>query len=210
MQKTIRLLITTLVMTLLNAAPGAAQPQPWNAEAIDRPLAAATVDAMTQVGDLVVVSRRLDRLLPDRMHEYLAQYLNGVPVYGAGVSRQMRSDETVSLFGRIHENIEIGTVPALLPDDALAGLAQATDASFVDTPELVVLPLPDASYRLVYRALMSDARLYFVDAADGSIVWSHDVTSTQQAVGVGTGIAGDRKNVSTTRAGRTYQAMACR
>ena len=207
MQKTIRLLITTLVMTLLNAAPGAAQLQPWNAEAIDRPLAAATVDAMTQVGDLVVVSRRLDRLLPDRMHEYLAQYLDGVPVYGAGVSRQMRSDETVSLFGRIHENIEIGTVPALLPDDALAGLAQATDASFVDTPELVVLPLPDASYRLVYRALMSDARLYFVDAADGSIVWSHDVTSTQQAVGVGTGIAGDRKNVSTTRAGRTYQAI---
>ena len=207
MQKTIRLLITTLVMTLLNAAPGAAQLQPWNAEAIDRPLAAATVDAMTQVGDLVVVSRRLDRLLPDRMHEYLAQYLDGVPVYGAGVSRQMRNDETVSLFGRIHENIEIRTVPALLPDDALAGLAQATDASFVDTPELVVLPLPDASYRLVYRALMSDARLYFVDAADGSIVWSHDVTSTQQAVGVGTGIAGDRKNVSTTRAGRTYQAI---
>ena len=77
----------------------------------------------------------------------------------------------------------------------------------MDTPDLVVLPLPDASYRFVYRALMSDARLYFVDAADGSIVWSHDVTSRQQAVGVGTGIAGDRKNVSTTRAGGVYQAI---
>ena len=207
MQKTIRLLITTLVMTLLNAAPGAAQLQPWNAEAIDRPIDAATIDAMTQVGDLVVVSRRLDRLLPDRMHEYLAQYLDGVPVHGAGVSRQTRNGETVSLFGRIHENIGITTIPSLSPDDALAGLARLTDASSVDTPELVVLPLPDATYRLVYRALMSDARLYFVDAADGSVVWSHDVTSTQQAVGVGTGIAGDRKNVSTTRAGRTYQAI---
>ena len=41
MQKTIRLLITTLVMTLLNAAPGAAQLQPWNAEALDRPIDAA-------------------------------------------------------------------------------------------------------------------------------------------------------------------------
>ena len=207
MQKTTRLLIATLVMTLLNTAPGAAQPQPWNAEAIDRPIDAATVDAMTRAGDLVVVSRRVDRLLPDRIHEYLAQHLDGVPVHGGGVSRQMRSNETVSLFGRIHENIEIGTVPSLSPDDALAGLAQATDASSVDTPDLVVLPLPDASYRLVYRALMSDARLYFVDAADGSIVWSHDVTSRQQAVGVGTGIAGDRKNVSTTRVGGVYQAI---
>ena len=207
MQKTIHLLITTLVMTLLNTAPGAAQPQPWNAEAIDSPLDAATVDAMTQVGDLVVVSRRLDRLLPDRMHEYLAQYLDGVPVHGAGVSRQTRNGETVSLFGQIHEDIGITTIPSLSPDDALVGLAQATDASSVDTPELVVLPLPDATYRLVYRALMSDARLYFVDAAAASVVWSHDVTSRQQAVGVGTGIAGDRKNISTTRAGGTYRAI---
>ncbi len=207
MQKTTRLLIAALVMTLLNTAPGAAQLQQWNAEAIDRPIDAATVDAMTRAGDLVVVSRRVDRLLPDRIHEYLAQHLDGVPVHGAGVSRQTRSNETVSLFGRIHENIGIATIPSLSPDDALAGLARAADASSVDTPELVVLPLPDASYRLVYRALMSDARLYFVDAADGSVVWSHDVTSRQQAVGVGTGIAGDRKNVSTTRAGGVYQAI---
>ena len=207
MWKTTRLLTTTLAVVLLFTASGAAQLQPWNADGLDQPIDAATVDAMTRAGDLVVVSRRLDRLLPDRMHEYLAQYLDGVPVYGAGVSRQMRNDETVSLFGRIHENIEIWTGPSLSPTDALAGLAQATDASSVDTPDLVVLPLPDASYRLVYRALMSDARLYFVDAADGSIVWSHDVTSRQQAIGVGTGIAGDRKNVSTTRAGGVYQAI---
>ena len=129
MQKTTRLLIATLVMTLLNTAPAAAQPQPWNAEAIDRPIDAATVDAMTRAGDLVVVSRRVDRLLPDRIHEYLAQYLAGVPVHGGGVSRQMRNGETVSLFGRIHENIEIGTMPSLSLYDALAGLAQATDAS---------------------------------------------------------------------------------
>ena len=207
MWKTTRLLTTTLAVVLLFTASGAGQLQPWNAEAIDRPIDAATVDAMTRAGDLVIMSRRVDRLLPDRTHEYLAQHLDGVPVHGAGVSRQTRNGETVSLFGRIHENIEIGTVPSLSPDDALAGLAQATDASSVDTPDLVVLPLPDATYRLVYRALMSDARLYFVDAADGSVVWSHDVTSRQQAVGVGTGIAGDRKNVSTTRAGGVYQAI---
>ena len=207
MQKTTRLLIATLAVVLLFTASAAAQLQPWNADGLDQPIDAANVDAMTRAGDLVVVSRRVDRLLPDRTHEYLAQYLDGVPVHGAGVSRQTRNGETVSLFGRIHESIGITTIPSLSPDDALAGLAQATDASSVDTPDLVVLPLPDATYRLVYRALMSDARLYFVDASDGSIVWSHDVTSTQQAVGVGTGIAGDRKNVSTTRAGGVYQAI---
>ncbi len=207
MWKTTRLLTTTLVVVLLFTASGAGQLQPWNADGLDRPIDAATVDAMTRAGDLFVVSRSVDRLLPDRTHEYLAQHLDGVPVHGAGVSRQTRNGETVSLFGRIHENIGITTIPSLSPDDALAGLAQATDASSVDTPDLVVLPLPDASYRLVYRALMSDARLYFVDAADGSVVWSHDVTSRQQAVGVGTGIAGDRKNVSTTRAGGVYQAI---
>ena len=68
---------------------------------------------MTRAGDLVVVSRRVDRLLPDRIHEYLAQHLAGVPVHGGGVSRQTRNGETVSLFGRIHENIEIGTMPSL-------------------------------------------------------------------------------------------------
>ena len=134
MQKTTRLLIATLVMTLLNTAPGAAQLQPWNADGLDQPIDAATVDAMTRAGDLVIVSRRVDRLLPDRIHEYLAQHLDGVPVHGGGVSRQMRSDQTVSRFGRIHENIGIATIPSLSPDDALAGLAQATDASSVDTP----------------------------------------------------------------------------
>ena len=207
MRKTTRFLTTTLAVVLLFTASGAAQFQPWNPDGFDQPIDAATVDAMTRTGDLVIVSRRVDRLLPDRIHEYLAQHLDGVPVHGAGVSRQMRNGETVSLFGRVHENIGIPTIPSLSPDDALAGLAQTTDASSVDTPDLVVLPPPDASYRLVYRALMSDARLYFVDAADGSIVWSHDVTSRQQAVGVGTGIAGDRKNVSTTRAGGVYQAI---
>ena len=207
MRNKARFLATTLALTLLLTASGAAQLQQWGTDALERPIDAATVDAMTLAGDLVVVSRRADRLLPDRTHEYLAQYLDGVPVHGAGVSRQTRNGETVSLFGQIHEDIGIETVPSLSGDDALAGLVQATGTSSVDVPELVVFPLPDATYRFVYRALMSDARLYFVDAADGSIVWSEDITSSQQAVGVGTGIAGDRKNISTTRAGGTYRAI---
>ena len=207
MYRITRLLTTTLAVSLLLTAPGAAQFREWSAEALSQPIDGATVDLMVQAGDLFVVSRRADRLLSDRSHEYLQQYVDGVPVHGAGVSRQTRNGETVSLFGRIHEGIDVETVPALSFDAALAGLARATGALSVDTPALVILPLPDASYRLTYRALMSDARLYFVDAADGSIVWSHDVTREQRAVGVGTGIAGDRKNVSTTRAEGLYQTI---
>ena len=207
MYRITRLLTTTLAVSLLLTAPGAAQFREWSAEALSQPIDGATVDLMAQAGDLVVVSRYADSLLSDRTHEYLAQYVDGVPVHGAGVSRQTRNGETVSLFGRIHEGIDVGTVPALSSDAALTGLALATGAFSVDTPALVILPLPDASYRLTYRALMSDARLYFVDAADGSIVWSHDVTREQRAVGVGTGIAGDRKSVSTTRAEGLYQTI---
>ena len=207
MPRTTRLLTATTTISLLLTVAGAAQLQEWDPDRSDQPIDAATVDAMTLTGNLAVVSRRADRLLPDRIHEYLPQYFNGVPVHGAGVSRQTRNGETVSLFGRIHENIRIGTLPSLSPDAAIAGQAQATGASFVDEPELVVLALPDGSHRLVYSVLMSDARLYFVDAADGSIVWSHDVVLQQEAVGVGTGIAGDRKNVSTTRAGSVYRTI---
>jgi Zn-dependent metalloprotease len=207
MYRITRLSTTTLAVLLLLAAPGAAQFRQSTTETLTQPIDSATVDVMAQAGDLVIVSRYADSLLSDRTHEYLAQYVDGVPVHGAGVSRQTWNGETVSLFGRIHEGIDVETVPFLSSDAALAGLARATGALSVDTPALVILPLPDAGYRLTYRALMSDARLYFVDAADGSIVWSHDVAREQRAVGVGTGIAGDRKNVSTTRAEGLYQTI---
>ena len=206
MHKITGLSTATLVASLLLAAPGAAQFRQWTEEA-SQPVDGAAVAAMARTGELVVVSSRADRLLSDRTHEYLAQYVDGVPVHGAGVSRQMRNGQTVSLFGRIHEGIEVDTTPALSSDAALAGLAGVTGAFSVDTPALVVLPLPDDSYRLAYRALMSDARLYFVDAADGSIVWSHDVTREQRAVGVGTGIAGDRKSVVTTLGDGVYRTV---
>lgn len=166
-----------LLVALLLAAPGAAQQEVLFEQSVD----AASVAAMIQTGDLLVVSRRVDRLLPDRVHEHLAQYRDGVPVHGAGVSRQIRNGETISLLGQIHEDIDISTVPTLSADDAARLAAEATGASAADTAELVVLPLLDPSYRLVYRILMSDARLYFVDADDGVIVWSYTVTKEQQA-----------------------------
>lgn len=43
------------------------------------------MDRMTRTGDLVVLSRRGDRALAGRTHEYLAQFVGGVRIHGAGV-----------------------------------------------------------------------------------------------------------------------------
>ena len=45
------------------------------------------VDRMTRSGGLVVTSRLDDRTLPGRAHEYLAQVIDDLPVFGGGISR---------------------------------------------------------------------------------------------------------------------------
>ena len=73
-------------------------------------------------------------------------------------------------------------------------------------PSLTIFPLPDRSYALTWHATMSDARTYFLDAGSGQIIWEIDERRTQDEVGTGTGIVGDRKKVSATRSGGTFQA----
>ena len=194
-----------VLLALLLAQPAAAQPQPWSADA-PVPPDAATIDAMVQVGELAVVSRRADRYLSDRTHEYLAQYVNGIPVHGGGISRQRANGATVSVFGRLHPDINIATTPALSLDDAVARLS-TSGARPVDTPTLVVLPLLLGDYALAYRATLSDAQETFIDAHTGDLLWQHSVVREQRAIGTGTGIAGDRKNVSTMRAGSVYRTI---
>ncbi len=73
----------------------------------------ATVDSMARTGQLVAMSRASDPSLEGRTHDYLAQHYAGIPVHGAGVSRQLdRSGVTVSLFGTLHRAIDIDTTPA--------------------------------------------------------------------------------------------------
>ena len=170
----------------------------------------AEVDRMTRSGGLRVVSRRPDRTLAGRVHEYLAQQTGGVPVHGAGISRQLDRGATVSLLGAIHAGIDVDTTPALGAGAVAARLARQTGAATASgrPPRLVVLPRPDGSYVLAYRALMSDARIYFADAADGQIVHAVDAFWSQQAA-VGSGAApdaGGQRKVSATRSGGRFVA----
>ena len=168
----------------------------------------ATVDGMLRTGDLVAVSLLQDERVPGREHEYAAQFFQGVPVFGGGVSRQFDRGVTVSLFGTLHQGLDIDTAPGLSAAEAAARLEESTGAPPAggSPPELGILPLPDGSYALAYCAAMGDGRIYFADATDGAILHAVDAFDTQSAVGVGTGFLGDRKKLATTSAGGRFEA----
>ena len=168
----------------------------------------ARLDAMIRTGELVVTSRRADRTLPGRIHEYAAQFAGGVPVQGAGVSRQVAGGGTVSAFGTLHENVVVDTVPGITAGEAAVHLERQTGAALAAArpPELVVLPLPGGSYVLAYRATLADGRYYFASAADGQIVQARDAFRSQSAIGTGLGILGDRKKVSTLFGSGRFEA----
>ena len=165
----------------------------------------AAVDSLIRAGGLVLASRQSDRDLPGRVHEYYIQYHAGVPVLGGGISRQLDRGVTVSLSGTVHRDIGIGTT--LLSAAEAGQLVERALGAAVAAPGLVILPLPGGTYALAYRFASSDLRFVHADAADGRILRVEDARRTQGlTVGVGTGVRGDRKKVSTTAAGGRYEA----
>ena len=167
------------------------------------------VETMVRADELVIRSRYADRQLAGRVHESAMQYHRGVPVYGGGITRQLAGGATVSIFGTIHQGIDIDITPALSATAARTALQNLWGGAALVSgplPSLTIFPLPDRSYALTWRATMSDARTYFLDAGSGQIIWEIDERRTQDAVGTGTGVVGDRKKVSATRSGGTFQA----
>lgn len=214
-------LVVASVLTgaaLLTAGRDAASRQPPGAVSVSAGYAAgvddlrrwdAAVDGMTRTGEFVVISRLDDERLPGREHEYAAQFFRGVPVHGGGVSRQLDRGVTVSLFGTLHQGLDVETAPALSAAEVAARLATATgaDAPARRPPRLVVLPRADGSYVLAYRALMSDGRIYFASAADGRILRAEDAFRSQTAVGGGVDVhTGGRRKLGTTRSGGRFVA----
>ena len=168
----------------------------------------ARIDAMARTDGLALISRLADRQVPGRAHEYFQQYYQGVRVYGGGVSRQLQDGLTVSIFGTLHEAMDVHTVPAISPADAMAqmdawsGAGPAVD----DPPELVILPLPADRFVLAYEVLMRDRMTYFVDARSGAVVWREQAFDEQSSVGLGFGIQGQAKKVSGSQSGGVFQA----
>ena len=170
----------------------------------------ATVDGMARTGEIVVMSRLGDASLEGRTHEYLAQYFAGIPVFGGGVSRQLDAGGvTVSLFGTLHQGIDVNIAPALSGAQVAALLEEMHGGEVLagGQPGLGILPLPDGSYALAYYFAMSDGYFYFADAADGSLLRRVNAVKEQQAaVGAGSGSQGNERKLSTTQEDDRFHA----
>ncbi len=170
----------------------------------------ATVDGWARTGDLVAVSRLEDPSVEGRAHEYLAQHYAGVPVFGGGLSRQLDgAGVTVSLFGTLHQGIDVDTAPALSGAEVAALLEELHGGEILAgrDPALGILPLADGSYALAYLVPMSDGYFYFADADDGSLLQRLNAVKEQQvAVGAGAGSQGNQRKLSTTHEDGRFQA----
>ena len=170
----------------------------------------AQVDRMVRSGELELTRDREDTLMAGRRHRRFAQVVDGVPVFGADVVRQ--TDEhavTVSVFGTVHEGIDIPTRPGLSAEAARDAVVRHTGVELGPDrlPTLMILPR-DTGPALVYVARVAtadDLTLYFLDAHSGAVVEQRsDLHRQTSAVGLGTGVLGERKKVSASSQGGTF------
>jgi bacillolysin len=209
------LMLTSLMLTASASQASADTPRPGVSVAAVTPEAAdrwaARIDAETAAGTLRLVSSQADPDLPGRRHLRYDQRVDGVRVFGAQLVRQLdATGRTLTVLGRVLEDTPAPAPPAL---DAAAARAAAeaaygAGAHVVGPQELVLLPLADRSplaYMMHVRRGL-DLDRCFVDAADGRVVFAYDDRQTAAAVGLGTGVWGDRKKMSVSNEQGAFRA----
>ena len=214
-QQSIAALTGAVIAGLLSASAVVAQGHPGlttlSIGSGSDPVAVAEADAliarMIQDGQLVVQASHDDTDLPGRQHEGLSQYVSGVPVRGASLSRQTQGGATVSIFGMVYMGIEINPTPTLSLGDATSLMGEVSGAAALQvTQPLIILPTLDGNYALAYAVTASNLVTYFVDAHDGHVLMKIDEKHDQSAVGFGRGVLGDSKKVSATQTGGVFEA----
>ena len=124
-------------------------------------------------------------------------------VFGGDLARQVRAGVTESIYGTLYDCVDVDTEPRLSEDEARTKFASMSSGEFPgDRPvELVVLPMDIGGFALTWRSHVwtkSGWMHTFIDAHSGQIVLQYHDLHHQAAVGVGTGMLGDRKKVSST------------
>jgi thermolysin len=160
------------------------------------------IDLMVRDGDVRVREVVRDAMVPDRRHERLEQYVRGVRIFGAEVTRQTASDGVVSLFGLLHDQVPIDTNPRLTLEEARRAIASHGDV--LGDAELVVLPLSDG-YHLAYTGQTTtglEILNVFVDANTGALLQKYSDFVSE--VGVGKGTYGDDKKISARASAGTF------
>ena len=170
--------------------------------------AAALVETSVANGDLRVASSRTDRYLADRQHDSFRQYYRGVPVRGGGITRQRDTVGPVSVFGTIHDEIDVDVVPQVTAADAIAILESLTEAAAVADrpPHLQIVPSLVGGYALAWLITMDDYHEYALNAHTGAVEYRESLVHSQGAVGAGGGIGGVRKKVSARGANGSFEA----
>jgi hypothetical protein len=113
--------------------------------------------------------------------EWYQQLHKGVRVDGGDVWRQTEGGKTTAIEGTIFKGIAVNPVPKLTRDEALAAFQALTPDGAGPSlqPELIVLPRPDGTFTLAYRARIfidSGSTVYWLDASTGAEVMREEET----------------------------------
>ena len=205
-------------LSLVSPAPLAAeQPSVRTIAASGASLGAASTEVgrMLTDGRLDIDRIQVDTLMPGRTHERLGQRYEGLPVFRGEIVRQMDGAGTISIFGRLFDNVSIPAADPVI-DAVAAGEAAREDAgpgSMASDPRLGILPERDGfvlSYQLTVRTAW-DIQTYFVNATSGAVEEHasrvRDQSASTSAITRGTGVLNDQKKVSAMQASGVYQAL---
>jgi Zn-dependent metalloprotease len=173
---------------------------------LDRQLA-----ALDRIGALRLSASVEDVMLEGRVHDRLQQYVGEARVFGGEVVRQRSANGVEAILGQIYQDLRLDARPMLTAEQAAARAAALTGRAPVRgrSPELVVLPLDDGSFRLTWYMHVltrSDLLALFVDARTGEETLRFSDLRSQAAVGTGTGVLNDRKKVSARQSGGMFFA----
>lgn len=171
------------------------------------------VTARERTGNLRVLSVDDDPLMPSRRIERLQQFHEGVPIWGATIVRDLdRSNVPQSFFGTLSPDLTLSVEPGVSAAAARAALLAVggSEALLLREPTLVILRLASGDHRLAYTAVVAgneDVFRVFIDAQTRVELLRYTELQSQQAVGTGTGVLGDRKKLSVEGSTGTYIAF---
>jgi len=169
------------------------------------------IDSLAREGALTLRRVQPDFDFPEHRHLRYDQRISGVRVFGRQVVQQVDSSgRTLTVFGHFEEGLRIDVNPSLTADQAVRAAegGYPAGARAVSEPELVVLTREGAPVLTWMLHVRFDQHLdrVFIDAHDGHLAWQYDDLRTAAAVGVGTGVWGDQKKVSTDSSSDGFRA----
>ncbi len=159
-------------------------------------------------------------------HIRFTQTYQGIEVWGGGIVRHFQKKTQVWVNGRVHDDIECGTIPLLNNHQAVESVnATLNDSTYhIYTDKLVIFPGDNDIYYLAYLVHAdrdNSQMVYFVDAETGATLFSYENLKTRggppsaedpvdlvAAIGSGIGVLGQTVlNFNTAFTGTLYQAV---